>query len=70
MARGTGQEKIDELVDTLAGPAAIVFGHLGLAYSLAIGVDIFFMAIIYLLERLIGRIRGVDIMYGQPGSSA
>jgi hypothetical protein len=58
----------DELVDTLAGPAATVFGHLGLAYSMAIGVDISFMVIIYLLERLIGRLKGVDIVYGQPGS--
>ena len=60
----------DELADTLAGPAATVFGHLGLAYSLAIGVDIFFMAIIWLLERLIGRFKGVDIVYGQPDSGA
>ena len=60
----------DEVVDTLAGPAATVFGHLGLAYSLAIGVDVFFMAVIYLLERFVGRLKGVEIVYDQPGSSS
>ncbi|MGD2078985.1 MAG: hypothetical protein PVH18_11415 [Chloroflexota bacterium] len=60
----------DDLINTLAGPAATVFGHLGLAYSLVIGVDIFFIFIIYVLEQLISRIRGVELVYGrsQTGS--
>lgn len=58
----------DEVVDTLAGPAATVFGYLGLAYSLTVGVDLFFVMIIYLLEQLISRIKGVDLVYGRPES--
>jgi hypothetical protein len=58
----------DDLVDTLAGPAATVFGHLGLAYSMTIGVDIIFMAFIYLSERFISRIKGVELVYGRPDS--
>lgn len=60
----------DEVVDTLAGPAATVFGYLGLAYSLTIGVDLFFVMIIYFLEQLISRIKGVDLVYGRTGSGA
>jgi hypothetical protein len=60
----------DELVDTLAGPAATVFGYLGLAYSLTIGVDLFFIFLIYLLEHLVSRIKGVDLVYGQPESNS
>jgi hypothetical protein len=60
----------DELIDTLAGPAATVFGYLGLAYSLTIGVDLFFVFVIYVLENLISRIKGVDLVYGQPESNS
>ena len=60
----------DELIDTLAGPAATVFGFLGLAYSLIIGVDLFFIFVIYLFEQLISRIKGVDLVYGQPESNS
>ncbi len=60
----------DEFIDTLAGPAATVFGYLGLAYSLTIGVDLFFIFVIYLLEFLISRIKGVDLVYGQPESNS
>lgn len=55
---------INIFVDTLIGPASIVFGNLGLAYSLAIGVDLFFMFAIYALEWLLSRIKGVDVVYG------
>jgi len=60
----------DDLINSLAGPAATVFGYLGLAYSLVIGVDLFFIAVIFVLEQLISRIRGVELVYGRsdPGS--
>jgi hypothetical protein len=53
------------VVEGLAGPVTAVFGYLGLAFSLAIGVDIFFMLLIYLVESLISRIRGVSVVYGR-----
>ena len=52
------------VIDGLAGPVATVFGYLGIALSMAIGVDLFFMLIIYGLESLISRIRGVTVIYG------
>lgn len=60
---------MDIFVETLTGPAATVFGYLGLAYSLAIGVDIFFMFCIWMVEWIISRIKGVDVVYGraEPG---
>lgn len=58
----------DLFVNRLAGPAATVFGILGLAYSLVIGVDLFFMMLIYLFESVMGRIKGVDVVYGQQES--
>jgi hypothetical protein len=60
----------DELIDSLSGPAATVFGRLGLAYSLVIGVDLFFITIIFLLERLVGRLKGVEMVYGRPGKGS
>ena len=56
----------DLFVDRLVGPAATVFGYLGLAYSLVIGVDLFFIFLIYLFESLVSRIKGVDVVYGSP----
>jgi hypothetical protein len=53
------------LVEGLAGPATKVFGYLGLAISMAIGVDLFFMFVIYVAESLIARIRGVSVVYGR-----
>jgi hypothetical protein len=58
---------MDVFVETIIGPAAIVFGYLGLAYSLAIGVDLFFMFCIWVVEWLISRIKGVDLVYGSSG---
>jgi len=60
---------MDVFVETLIGPAAIVFGYLGLAYSLVIGVDLFFMFCIWIVEWIISRIKGVDVVYGraEPG---
>lgn len=47
----------------LVGPLTTVFGYLGTALSMAIGVSILFMIIIALTETLISRIRGVSVVY-------
>ncbi|MCP4357143.1 MAG: hypothetical protein GY796_03880 [Chloroflexi bacterium] len=48
----------------LARPAALMFGYLGLAFSMAIGVDIFFMLVIAAVEGIVGRLKGVSVSYG------
>jgi hypothetical protein len=55
-----------ETIGQLANPAATVFNHIGLALSLAIGVDLFFIFVIYVLEWSISRMKGVDLVYGRP----
>lgn len=57
----------DEVVTTLAQPASIVFGYLGVAFSVVIGVDLFFMLVIFFAEYLLGRLRGVSVVYGGQG---
>lgn len=52
------------VLNELAQPAATAFGYIGLAFSLAIGVDLFFIMLIYVLESLISRLKGVDLVYG------
>jgi hypothetical protein len=59
----------DVVANSLARPAAVMFGYLGLAFSLAIGVNIFFMVIIAFLEWLISRVRGVSVLYNQAPES-
>ena len=54
----------DVLIAGLAGPVATVFGYLGLAFSLTIGVDIFVIMAIYILEWIISRLKGVEVVYG------
>jgi hypothetical protein len=49
----------------LAGPVAVVFGYLGMAFSLTVGANIVFMILIYLLEWFVGRLKGVELVYGQ-----
>ena len=51
------------MVQGLLGPVATVLGFLGLAFSLAIGVDLVFIGVIMLLEKGISRIRGVEVVY-------
>jgi hypothetical protein len=53
----------------LARPAALMFGYLGLAFSLAIGVDLLFMVIIAILEGIVGRIKGVSVVYSPTEAS-
>ncbi len=52
------------VAEGLAGPATTVFGYLSIAFSMAIGVDLFFMLLIYSIESLISRVRGVSVVYG------
>ncbi len=52
----------------LAGPVATVFGYLGLAFSLTIGVNIFFMFVINFIEWILSRIKGVDLVYSKTDS--
>lgn len=54
----------DIVIAGLAQPAATVFGYLGIAFSMAIAVDILFMLLIAAVEWLVGRIRGVSVIYG------
>jgi len=53
----------DLLINSLTTPMAVVLGYLGLAFSLAIGVDLVFIAVITLLEKVISRIKGVEVVY-------
>ncbi|MGH2537333.1 MAG: hypothetical protein ACRDHL_08075, partial [Candidatus Promineifilaceae bacterium] len=53
------------LIEPLGAPARAIFGYLGLAFSLAIGVDLFFMLLIGLVEWAASRLKGVDLVYGQ-----
>jgi len=53
----------DVVVANLAGPVVTIFGYLGVALSMAIAVDLVFMAVIAALEAIIGRIKGVTVRY-------
>jgi hypothetical protein len=57
------------IVTELAGPVATVFGYLGLAFSLTIGVNLFFIFLIHLFESLLSRFRGVDLVYSKVNQS-
>ncbi len=57
----------NELANGLVQPVLLMFGYLGIAFSVAIGVDLIFMLILFVLEAIIGRIKGVTVVYGQPG---
>jgi hypothetical protein len=53
------------LMRGLVGPVATVFGYLGLAFSMIIGVNLFAMFVIYFVEWLLSRIKGVDLVYNK-----
>jgi len=55
-----------EVTNGLVRPLLAVFSYLGIAYSVAIGVDLFVMLILVTLEAIVGRIKGVSVVYGQP----
>lgn len=52
------------LLDTLARPVATLFGYLATAFFIVIAVDLLCMAGIGLLEWLMGRVRGMSVVYG------
>lgn len=59
------------VVGGLVRPAIVTFGYLGLAFSMAIGVDLLFMIVLSIIESLISRIKGVSVVYGSsapPGT--
>ena len=58
----------NEVANGLAQPVLLMFGYLGIAFSVAIGVDLIFMLILFILEATIGRIKGVTVVYGQSGN--
>jgi hypothetical protein len=53
------------LFDSLAGPFTTVFSYLALAFSMTIAVNLLFMLFIGGLEYLVGRLRGMHVVYGQ-----
>ncbi|MCB9418251.1 MAG: hypothetical protein H6667_00485 [Ardenticatenaceae bacterium] len=57
----------------VANWAPTVFGYLGSALSMAIAVDVLFMIVLSLIEGLLSRIKGVNVVYGNaevpPGTS-
>ena len=58
----------DLFLQGLNGPVATIFGYLGLAFSLTIGVDFFFLMSIYIVEWLFSRLKGVDLLYSNVDS--
>lgn len=59
----------DLMIMGVTGPLATIFGHLATALSLSIGVDIFVVLLVYSVEWLIGRIKGVELVYGNKGAA-
>ena len=57
----------DALFKSLQQPVITVFGYLGTAFSMTIGVDILFAIAIALLESLLSRVRGMSVVYGPAG---
>jgi hypothetical protein len=51
------------LLGGLIAPFTTMLGYLGLAFSLAIGVDLVFMFFIGLTEQIISRLKGVEVVY-------
>ncbi len=54
------------LLENLSRPIAVLFGYLGTAFSIAIAVDILCMVMIALLEWILSRLRGANVVYGRP----
>lgn len=55
----------DVVLAGLAGPAALVFGYLGLAFSMTIAVNLLAVVFIFALEELISRLKGMHVEYGR-----
>lgn len=58
----------DTLLERLEQPVITVFGYLGTAFSISVGVDILFVLAIALLESLLSRVRGMSVVYGPQGA--
>ncbi len=56
------------LVDNLSRPVAVLFGYLGTAFSIALAVDLIYMAVIALIEWVLGRVRGASVVYGRAAN--
>jgi hypothetical protein len=56
------------LLDSLAAPVATLFGYLAAALWIAIAVDILFALVIAVLEWLLGRMRGMSVVYGKQAN--
>jgi hypothetical protein len=54
----------DVIFAGIANWAPTVFGYLGSALSMAIAVDILFMIFLSLVEGLVSRLKGVNVVYG------
>lgn len=59
----------DVVLAELSGAVVTLFGYLGLAFSLAIGVDLLVILVIYTFERLVSRMKGVELIYGAADPS-
>ncbi len=53
-----------EVTSGLAGPVVTVFGYLGIAFSVSIGVDMMVMLLLATAESVISRLKGVSVVYG------
>lgn len=58
------------IIADLIRPATVVFGYLGLAFSMAIGVDVLFMGFLASIEALLSRWKGVSVVYGKRDVTA
>jgi hypothetical protein len=57
-----------EVASGLVGPVLTIFSYLGIAFSVAIGADLIFMLVLFALESIIARIKGVSVVYNKSGS--
>lgn len=58
-----------EVARGISRPLLTAFGYLGIALSVAIGVDLVFMLVLFTLESLIARMKGVSVVYRQAKNS-
>jgi hypothetical protein len=55
--------------EALLAPASVVFSYLGVAFSLALGVDLLFILLIAPVEALLSRIKRVELVYGDQANA-
>ena len=53
----------DRVIIGLAEPVTTMLRYLSLAFAMAVGVDIVFMIVIAIAENVIGRMKGVSVVY-------